>query len=152
MCIKYSKQLWVSLSSLEENHSSFKAWNVCRNYYHMFNLYQHIDQWMYNPVWFTPLVFDNIKSKYKQKANLSNTKVLRWRTIVALQKIHEGKIKLTIIKLQLKLKNTKRCLPTILSVLQEKLGLKQWNSQNSDEFKRIHIGYMTVMMTTYHWK
>ena len=102
MCIKYSKQLWVSLSSLEENHSSFKAWNVSRNYYHMFNLYQHIDQWMYNPVWYIPLVFDNIKSKYKQKANLSNTKVLRWRTIVALQKIHEGKIKLTIIKLQLK--------------------------------------------------
>lgn len=52
-------------------------------------------------------MFDNIKSKYKQKANLSNTKVLRWRTIVALQKIHEGKIKLTIIKVQLKLNKIK---------------------------------------------
>ena len=31
-----------------------------------------------------PLVFDNVKLKYKQKANLSDTKLLRPRTTVAL--------------------------------------------------------------------
>ena len=52
---------------------------------------------MYDPMWFIPLVFENVKQKYKQKADLSDTK-WRPRTIVALQKIHERKIKLTIIK------------------------------------------------------
>ena len=72
-------------------------------------------------------MFDNIKSKYKQKANLSNTKVLRWRTIVAVQKIHEGKIKLTIIKVQLneiKLKEYKMMLTDYPLCIARKVGPK----------------------------
>ena len=46
-------------------------------------------------------MFDNVKLKYKQETNLSDTK------LVTLQKIHERKIKLTTIKVQLRRNETK---------------------------------------------
>lgn len=53
-------------------------------------------------------MFDNFKLNYKQKANLSDTELPGPRAIVALQKIHKGKLKLTIIKVQLKRNETER--------------------------------------------
>lgn len=52
-------------------------------------------------------MLDNLKLNYKQKANLSDTELPTPRTIVALQKIHKRKIKLTMIKIQLKRNETK---------------------------------------------
>ena len=51
-------------------------------------------------------IFNYVKLKYKQKANLSDGRFIRLWTMVALQKIHEHNIKLIIIKVQLKLNET----------------------------------------------
>ena len=73
----------------------------------LLNWYQHINQRKYDPIWYIPLMFHNVKLKYKQETNLSDTKLIRPWTIVALQKIHERKIKLTTIKVQLRRNETK---------------------------------------------
>lgn len=81
-------------------------------------------------------MLDNLKLNYKQKANLSDTELPTPRTIVALQKIHKRKIKLTMIKIQLKRNETKEYKVMLtdfhLCTLGNSGNLTQWNSQNGD--------------------
>ena len=81
-------------------------------------------------------MLDNLKLNYKQKANLSDTELPTPRTIVALQKIHKRKIKLTMIKIQLKRNETKEYKVMLtdchLCTLGNSGNLTQRNSQNGD--------------------